>query len=239
MMKAAVLHKVHDPLTIEDFEMPAISPDEVLIKVKACGVCHTDHKVIEGRIPSRMPAIIGHEVSGTIEEVGSSQRSAFKAGRCRHRRHALSLRPLPVLRLRPGKSLPRAARAGVVDAHRRKRDLSLERRRLFAVSRLARLHGFQAAGRLVARRSEHRRLPHDHGVQRGEKCRRDQARRFRSGDWLRRRRSQHDSVPAHFRRLSDHRRRCSRCQARSGEKIRRHPHRQRRRKKIRSKRCAT
>ena len=79
-MKAAVLHKVHGPLSIEDFEMPAISPDEVLIKVKACGVCHTDHKVIEGRIQSRMPAVIGHEVSGTIEEVGSSQRGAFEAG---------------------------------------------------------------------------------------------------------------------------------------------------------------
>jgi len=79
-MKAAVLHKVHDPMTIEDFEMPTITADEVLIKVKACGVCHTDFKVIEGRIQSRMPAIIGHEVSGTIEEVGSSQRGAFKAG---------------------------------------------------------------------------------------------------------------------------------------------------------------
>jgi S-(hydroxymethyl)glutathione dehydrogenase/alcohol dehydrogenase len=79
-MKAAVLHKVHDPMTIEDFAMPAISADEVLIKVKACGVCHTDYKVIEGRIPSRMPAIIGHEVSGSIEEVGNGQRGAFKAG---------------------------------------------------------------------------------------------------------------------------------------------------------------
>ncbi|MEA2659644.1 MAG: S-(hydroxymethyl)glutathione dehydrogenase / alcohol dehydrogenase, partial [Candidatus Binatota bacterium] len=79
-MKAAVLYKVHDPLTIEDFEVPGISADEVLIKVKACGICHTDYKVIEGRIPSRMPAIIGHEVSGTVEEVGSSQQKAFKPG---------------------------------------------------------------------------------------------------------------------------------------------------------------
>lgn len=79
-MQAAVLHKVNDPLSIEDFEIPAISPDEVLIKVKACGVCHTDFKVIEGRIASRMPAVIGHEVSGTIEEAGSSQRGAFKTG---------------------------------------------------------------------------------------------------------------------------------------------------------------
>ena len=79
-MKAAVLHKVNDPLSIEDFQMPAIGPDEVLIRVKACGICHTDYKVIEGRIASRMPAVIGHEVSGTIEEAGSSQRGAFKAG---------------------------------------------------------------------------------------------------------------------------------------------------------------
>ena len=79
-MKAAVLHKVHAPLSIEDFEMPTIAPDEVLIKVKACGVCHTDLKVIEGRIQSRVPTIIGHEVSGTIEEVGSTQRNAFKTG---------------------------------------------------------------------------------------------------------------------------------------------------------------
>jgi S-(hydroxymethyl)glutathione dehydrogenase/alcohol dehydrogenase len=98
-MKAAVLHEVHGSLSIEDFEMPAISSEEVLIKVKACGVCHTDHKVIEGRIPSRMPAIIGHEVSGTIEEVGSSQRGAFKPGdavivgtryRCGHCQYCVS-----------------------------------------------------------------------------------------------------------------------------------------------------
>jgi hypothetical protein len=56
-MKAAVLHKVHDPMTIEDFDMPKTSADEVLIKVKACGVCHTDYRVIEGRIQSRLPAI--------------------------------------------------------------------------------------------------------------------------------------------------------------------------------------
>jgi hypothetical protein len=68
-MKAAVLHELNRPMTIEDFEIPGIGPDEVLIKVKACGVCHTDFKVIEGRIPSRVPTIIGHEVSGTIAEV--------------------------------------------------------------------------------------------------------------------------------------------------------------------------
>lgn len=79
-MKAAVLNRVHQPLTIEDLKMPALGADEVLIKVKACGVCHTDYKVIEGRIASRMPVLIGHEVSGTVEEVGTAERDAFKPG---------------------------------------------------------------------------------------------------------------------------------------------------------------
>ena len=105
-MKAAVLYKVHDPLTIEDFEVPGISPDEVLIKVKACGICHTDYKVIEGRILSRMPAIIGHEVSG--HRRGRQRQRVLSKPRCRHRWHALSLRPLPVLLLRAG-NLCRAA----------------------------------------------------------------------------------------------------------------------------------
>jgi Zn-dependent alcohol dehydrogenase len=64
-MKAAVLHELNKPMTIEDFEIPGIGPDEVLIQVKACGVCHTDFKVIEGRIPSRVPTIIGHEAQAS------------------------------------------------------------------------------------------------------------------------------------------------------------------------------
>jgi Zn-dependent alcohol dehydrogenase len=79
-MKAAVLHQIRAPMTIEDLKMPPMTADEVLIKVKACGVCHTDYKVIEGRIESRMPAIIGHEVSGTIAEVGAGQQGAFRPG---------------------------------------------------------------------------------------------------------------------------------------------------------------
>src|SRR5215470_7989511 len=79
-MKAAILHKVHEPLSIEDLEPPSIAEDEVLVRVAACGVCHTDLKVIEGRIPSSTPVLIGHEVSGTVEEVGEGQRGLFKPG---------------------------------------------------------------------------------------------------------------------------------------------------------------
>jgi len=79
-MKAAILHKVHEPLSIEDLEPPSIAEDEVLVRVAACGVCHTDLKVIESRIPSSTPVLIGHEVSGTVEEVGGGQRGLFKPG---------------------------------------------------------------------------------------------------------------------------------------------------------------
>lgn len=95
-MKAAVLREARRPLTIEEIEMPAIREDELLIKVAACGVCHTDLKVTEGRSPFTSPTILGHEVSGTLEQVGQALRSSFqegdrvivgmryKCGRCRY-----------------------------------------------------------------------------------------------------------------------------------------------------------
>lgn len=79
-MKAAVLYEARQPLRLEDLEPPAVHHDDVLIRVKACGVCHTDLKVVEGRNPFESPTILGHEVSGTIEEVGTNQRRAFEVG---------------------------------------------------------------------------------------------------------------------------------------------------------------
>lgn len=79
-MKAAVLYEVGKPFTIEEFEIPVIRDDEVLIRVAACGVCHTDLKVMEGGIPSKPPTILGHEISGTVEQVGRLCRDSFKEG---------------------------------------------------------------------------------------------------------------------------------------------------------------
>jgi D-arabinose 1-dehydrogenase-like Zn-dependent alcohol dehydrogenase len=87
-MKAAVFYEVGEALKIEDFEIPTIEDDEVLIRVAACGVCHADLQVVdgrmplvvEGRVPLTTPMIIGHEVSGTIERVGANQQSFFKTG---------------------------------------------------------------------------------------------------------------------------------------------------------------
>lgn len=79
-MQAAVLYEARKPLQIEEMETPSIGDTEVLIRVAACGVCHTDLKAVEGSIPFQSPSLLGHEVSGTIEGVGKEQRAAFKEG---------------------------------------------------------------------------------------------------------------------------------------------------------------
>jgi D-arabinose 1-dehydrogenase-like Zn-dependent alcohol dehydrogenase len=80
-MKAAVLYEIGKPLCLEELEMPQVGNDEVLIKVAACGVCHTDLTYItKGRPPYELPGIVGHEISGTVEDVGAGQKSNFKSG---------------------------------------------------------------------------------------------------------------------------------------------------------------
>lgn len=60
--------------------MPAPAPDEILIKVSTCGICHTELDEIEGRLrPSRLPIIPGHEVVGRVEKLGEKARR-FKLG---------------------------------------------------------------------------------------------------------------------------------------------------------------
>jgi len=63
------------PLTPVDLPRPECAADEVLLRVHACGVCHTELDEIEGRTPPpRLPVIPGHEVVGTVEAVGSDVR---------------------------------------------------------------------------------------------------------------------------------------------------------------------
>ena len=58
-----------NPLSFEDLPEPKIDPDEVLIHVTRCGVCHTELDEIEGRTPpSRLPMILGHQVVGIVEK---------------------------------------------------------------------------------------------------------------------------------------------------------------------------
>src|SRR6202046_2126154 len=76
-MKAAVLHEFKKPLAIEEVPRPQIAADEVLISVEACGVCHSDLHVAEGDWKQfagivKKPLILGHEVAGSVAEVGAS-----------------------------------------------------------------------------------------------------------------------------------------------------------------------
>jgi propanol-preferring alcohol dehydrogenase len=74
-MRAAVLHQpgpiASQPLTIEDVPIPEPGPDEVLLRVEACGVCRTDLHIAAGDLKPQHPAIIpGHQIVGRIERAG-------------------------------------------------------------------------------------------------------------------------------------------------------------------------
>lgn len=77
-MKAQILEAIQAiekdsrPLRMEDWPDPVPADDEVLIKVRACGVCHTELDEIEGRTPPpHLPMILGHQAVGEIVAVGS------------------------------------------------------------------------------------------------------------------------------------------------------------------------
>ena len=74
-MKAAVLREVRTPLQIEDVKIGKAGPHEVLIRTAAAGVCHSDLHFIEGSYPYALPAVLGHESSGIVEQVGSEVRT--------------------------------------------------------------------------------------------------------------------------------------------------------------------
>ncbi|MFT3876029.1 MAG: zinc-binding dehydrogenase [Propioniciclava sp.] len=69
-MKAAVLRDSERGLEIEQIRTPRPRAGEVLVKVSACGLCHSDLHVIGGAIAFPLPCVLGHEVAGEIVEVG-------------------------------------------------------------------------------------------------------------------------------------------------------------------------
>jgi len=77
-MKAMLLNEIAalqdrpEPLTLANIPTPIAEPDEILIRVSACGVCHTELDEIEGRTPPpSLPVVPGHEVVGLVSETGS------------------------------------------------------------------------------------------------------------------------------------------------------------------------
>lgn len=69
---AAVARAPGADFTLETVELEDPRPDEVLVRVAAVGVCHTDLVAREGGMPFSMPAVLGHEGAGVVEKVGSA-----------------------------------------------------------------------------------------------------------------------------------------------------------------------
>lgn len=79
-MKAARFYKAKELLRIEEVPIPVLGPNEVLVEVKAAGLCGSDVHIVEGEtFPGFTPIILGHESAGVIAKVGE-QVSQWKVG---------------------------------------------------------------------------------------------------------------------------------------------------------------
>ena len=94
-MKAAIFHQAGKPHTFEEVDIDAPKGHEVLVRTVACGVCHSDLSVAEGKVPVPTPIILGHEPAGIVEAVGGEvtdfkpgdhviARLGLFCGRCKH-----------------------------------------------------------------------------------------------------------------------------------------------------------
>lgn len=100
-MKAAVVHAFGEPLRIEEVPVPTPGPGQILVNIKASGVCHTDLHAADGDWPVRpsLPFIPGHEGVGFVSAVGSGVKAVKEGDRvgvpwlytaCGHCEHCLS-----------------------------------------------------------------------------------------------------------------------------------------------------
>jgi 2-desacetyl-2-hydroxyethyl bacteriochlorophyllide A dehydrogenase len=81
-MRAAVFDSASRQLSVEEVPTPEPGPDEVLVRVAACGICLSDVHLIDGTLPTPLPRVIpGHEPAGVIERVGSDVPDHWQPGR--------------------------------------------------------------------------------------------------------------------------------------------------------------
>jgi len=101
MMRAAVVRKFTEPLSIEEVPLPEVGGGQILVKIEACGVCHTDLHAADGDWPvkPKPPFIPGHEGVGTVFAVGKGVTAVKEGDRvgvpwlhtaCGHCRHCLA-----------------------------------------------------------------------------------------------------------------------------------------------------
>ena len=196
--RAAVLREMGSPLTVEQLELAPPGPGEVLVRVAAAGVCHSDVHLADGHLGSEpQPIVLGHEGAGTVEAVGAGVAHVAPGDRVA----SASCPPAAPARLpgRPRQPLRAGRRAqqprGAGRRHhaplvprRRARQALPQRRLLRRARRRARRRGGAAAGGAAAVAGGAGRLQRRHrpgrGAQRGPRT----ARRERRRDRLRRRR---------------------------------------------------
>jgi S-(hydroxymethyl)glutathione dehydrogenase/alcohol dehydrogenase len=73
-VKVAVAYEAGQPLVVEDLPVPEIGPRDVLVRIAASGICHTDLTVIDGLSQLPLPIVPGHEACGTADQVGAEVR---------------------------------------------------------------------------------------------------------------------------------------------------------------------
>ena len=73
--QAAVLWEPGRPVEILEVDLAAPQEGEVLVRIAACGVCHSDLHVVDGHLPEPLPLVLGHEAAGVVEETGPGVRS--------------------------------------------------------------------------------------------------------------------------------------------------------------------
>jgi propanol-preferring alcohol dehydrogenase len=72
-MKAMLLNVPHTPLRLAEIPVPTPGPGKVLLKVRACGVCHTDLHIVDGELTEpKLPLVLGHQIVGTVAGFGSA-----------------------------------------------------------------------------------------------------------------------------------------------------------------------
>jgi S-(hydroxymethyl)glutathione dehydrogenase / alcohol dehydrogenase len=69
--RAAVLRHVNQPMTIETLDVGPVAPGDVLVRIRAASLCHTDLEAIEGALAVQLPAVLGHEAAGEVAETGA------------------------------------------------------------------------------------------------------------------------------------------------------------------------
>jgi alcohol dehydrogenase, propanol-preferring len=80
-MRAMLLEAPNSPLKPKDLPIPSPNPGQLLVRVRACGVCRTDLHIVDGELTHpKLPLVLGHQIVGTVAEIGSRDRSRFQLG---------------------------------------------------------------------------------------------------------------------------------------------------------------